>query len=239
MSAETPYPRVVRRSPLQQLPEEVAAYVREMIMSGEVRPGEFLRMDRIAAAVGVSNTPVREGLLALSSQGFVRQIPRRGFVVAALRRQDIQDLFWAQALLAAELAVRAAKRMTLEQLARLDEIDRAYHQATAAGEDAKVVALGHAFHREINLSADSMRLATLLGSVVRTLPLQFYSTIEGWVDSSQHEHPEIVAALREHDAKKAGALMQRHISQGADRLIDTLEKRGLWEVDEELRATGG
>src|SRR4051794_6008524 len=98
----------------QQLPEEVAAYVRELIMSGAVRPGDFLRMDRIAEAVGVSNTPVREGLLALSNQGFVRQMPRRGFVVAPFKRQDIQDLFWAQGLLAGELGARAAKKITDE-----------------------------------------------------------------------------------------------------------------------------
>src|SRR3954469_23733712 len=94
----------------QQLPEEVAAYVRELIMSGAVRPGEFLRMERIAEAVGVSNTPVREGLLVLSNQGFVRQIPRRGFVVAPFTRQDIRDIFWSQSILAGELAGRAAKK---------------------------------------------------------------------------------------------------------------------------------
>jgi DNA-binding GntR family transcriptional regulator len=66
-----------RDSKRQQLPEEVAAYVREQIMSGAVREGDFLRMERIAEAMGVSNTPVREGLLTLSNQGFVRQIPRR------------------------------------------------------------------------------------------------------------------------------------------------------------------
>ena len=56
----------------QQLPEEVAAYVRELIISGDAVPGEFLRMDRVADAVGVSNTPVREGLLVLRSEGFVK-----------------------------------------------------------------------------------------------------------------------------------------------------------------------
>src|SRR6266849_6256300 len=96
-----------RRPRRRQLPEEVAAYVRELIMSGVVRPGEFLRMERIAEAIGVSNTPVREGLLALSNQGFVRQIPRRGFVVAPFTKQDIRDLFWAQSVLAGDLAARA------------------------------------------------------------------------------------------------------------------------------------
>ncbi|BEP13878.1 GntR family transcriptional regulator [Acidothermaceae bacterium B102] len=217
----------------QQLPEEVAAYVRELIISGAVRPGEFLRMERIAEAVGVSNTPVREGLLALSNQGFVRQIPRRGFVVATFRQQDIRDLFWAQAFLAGELGARAAKTITPEQLERLEGVDRAYHEAVDADDREMIVRLGHAFHREINLAADSTRLAMLLGSVVRTLPLQFYSTIEGWIESSHHEHPEIIASLRRRNAKKTRTLVEQHILEGADRLIATLEKRGLWSEPEE------
>src|SRR5687767_3286166 len=87
----------------QQLPEEVATYVRGLIISGAVQPGEFLRMEPIADAVGVSNTPVREGLLALRSEGAVRLEPRRGFIVAPFSARDVHDLFWAQARLAGEL----------------------------------------------------------------------------------------------------------------------------------------
>src|SRR5689334_8388331 len=91
----------------QQLSEDVASYVRELIISGRVRPGDFLRTEPIAEAVGVSNTPVREGLLLLSGEGFVELVPRRGFMVSAFSRQDVRDIFWAQAALAAELAGRA------------------------------------------------------------------------------------------------------------------------------------
>ena len=217
----------------QQLNEEVASYVRELIMSGAVRSGEFLRVERIAEAVGVSNTPVREGLLALSGQGYVRQVPRRGFVVAPLKQQDIRDLFWAQAFLAGELAARATKKISPEQVAKLEDIDTAAREAVAAGDHSRVVELGHAFHRRINLAADSIRLAMLLSSVVRTLPLQFYSTIEGWIEASHNQHREILGALRGRDETTTRILMEEHISGGADRLIDTLERRGLWRVTEE------
>jgi DNA-binding GntR family transcriptional regulator len=212
----------------QQLPEEVASYVRELIISGAVRPGEFLRMDRIADAVGVSNTPVREGLLALRSEGFVRQVPRRGFVVEPFTPQDIRDLFWAQALLAGELAARAAKSITAEQLARLEEIVAEYDRAIATQNDEAIASLGHLFHREVNLAAGSHRLALLLGSVVKHLPNRFYATIEGHVDATHAEHPLLVAALRKRDAKKARSIMERHINAGADRLIETLAQRGMW-----------
>ncbi len=160
-------------------------------------------------------------------------IPRRGFVVAPFTQQDIRDLFWAQALLAGELAARAAEKITPDQLARLEDIVKAYEVAVAADDHQAIVDLGHAFHREINLAAGSIRLAMLLGSVVRTLPLRFYATVQGWVDASREEHPQIVEALRKRNAKITRSLMEDHISHGADGLIDTLEKRGLWSESPE------
>jgi DNA-binding GntR family transcriptional regulator len=228
MSADPTPVRLDTGATRQQLPEEVAAYVRELIMSGAVREGEFLRMERIAEAMGVSNTPVREGLLALSNQGFVRQIPRRGFVVAPFTRQDIRDLFWAQALLAGELTARAAKKMTEAQLARLEQIAKAHDIASTKDDNQTISELGHAFHREINLAGDSNRLAMLLGSVVRLLPLDFYGKISGWVDAAHDEHTQIVEALRKRHSAKARKLMEQHISLGADRMIETLESRNFW-----------
>ena len=211
-----------------QLPEEVATYVRGLIVSGAVRPGDFLRMEPIASVVGVSNTPVREGLLALRSEGFVRLVPRRGFVVAPFTQQDVHDLFWVQAQLAGELAGRAARNITPEQIARLESIMEQHVKALADSDEERIADLGHFFHREINLAADSRRLALLLGSVVKQLPNRFCATIEGRVAATQVEHPSLLDALRKHDARKARPLMERHIAQGAVHLIDFLEQRGLW-----------
>lgn len=213
----------------QQLPEEVATYVRELIISGALRAGDFIRMERIAEAVGVSNTPVREGLLALRSEGFVRLVPRRGFVVSPFTPQDLRDLFWVQAQLAGELAARAAKKITPEEVVGLEELLTRYDEAVDRGDEPQVAYLGHAFHRQINLIADSYRLALLLGSVVKQLPNTFYATIEGEVAATQADHPPLVDALREHQVRKARSLMERHIVNRADHLIVVLTERGLWE----------
>lgn len=217
-----------RTSHRQQLPEEVAAYVRELIVSGGVKEGEFLRMERIAEAVGVSNTPVREGLLLLSNEGFVRLVPRRGFVVSSFTPEDIRDLFWAQATLAGELAARAAQRATPERIQRLESINAEYDRAAEAGDDEALIELGHIFHRELNLAGESPRLARLLGTVVKQLPNRFYAAIEGQIHDSQEEHPLIVKAVRDKDAELARSLTEAHIAGAADRLIDMLRERGLW-----------
>jgi DNA-binding GntR family transcriptional regulator len=213
----------------QQLPEEVASYVREQIMSGVFRPGEFLRMEPIAEAVGVSNTPVREGLLALTSEGFVQMVPRRGFVVASFTRQDVLDLFWAQAKLAGELAARAAKKITPAQLDRLQAIVDQHGKAVETGDTELIGDLGHAFHREINLAADSHRLSLLLAGIVKHLPNRFYASLEAQVDATRAQHPLLVDALRTHNARKARTLMEDHITDSADYVISMLEKQGLWD----------
>lgn len=217
----------------RQLSEEVAAYVREMIVSGEIRQGEHLRMEPIAEAVGVSNTPVREGLLLLRNEGFVRLLPRRGFVVAPFTRQDVSDIFWAQSVLAGELAARAATRMTDQGLDQLEALNTAYTQAIEDGDTTAVADLGHQFHRAINLAADSHRLATLQGAIVKNLPNRFYTAIEGQVSDSHHEHPHILEALRARDAEAARDLMATHVGSAASRLIEMLERRGLWDDTDE------
>src|SRR5690349_3250734 len=102
----------------RQLSESVATYLREQILSGALRNGEFLRIDALAKTLRVSTTPVREGLLLLQSESFVRLLPRRGFVVNGFSREDLFDLFWAQATIGAELAARAAKRMSKSDVER-------------------------------------------------------------------------------------------------------------------------
>ncbi|MFA3877815.1 GntR family transcriptional regulator [Streptomyces sp. MMCC 100] len=212
----------------QALPMEVASRVRELIFSGELRPGAFLRVERIAEAVGVSSTPAREGLLILRSEGLVQLVPHRGFTVSAFSRQDVRDLFWVQAQLSAQLAHRAARRITPERIARLDTVLVDYQTAVDARAEQRIADLGHVFHREINLAADAGRLALLLRSAVRHLPNRFYAAIEGQVAATRTEHPELLDALRRHDSRHAGELMRHHILTGADRLIEVLEDRGLW-----------
>lgn len=211
-----------------QLPDEVASYVRELIMSGKVRPGEFLRMEPIAEAVGVSNTPVREGLLALSNEGFVQLVPRRGFVVAPISRQDVRDLFWAQAQFAGELAARAARKLTPKQLQRIEAIDEQYSRAAATGDINGIATMGYQFHREINLAAEAPQLSRLFRSLVKHLPNRFYATIESHVAATSTDHPELLDALRDRNVRRARSIAERHVLSGGEGAVRMLEDRGFW-----------
>ncbi|AHH17575.1 transcriptional regulator, GntR family [Nocardia nova SH22a] len=229
-------PRSAKARP-QQLSEGVATYVRELIISGQVRPGDYLRTEAVGEAMGVSNTPVREGLLLLSGEGFVEFVPRRGFMVSAFSRQDVRDLFWVQASLAGVLAGRAAKLISYDQLVHLSELVVEHTAAAESGNDPdRVLELGHEFHRTINIAADSHRLASVLASVVKQLPNRFYGKIEGHHEGTLHDHPAILEALQKHQARQASTLMRNHIMSGADELIAMLEKQGMWSDRERSTA---
>src|SRR5680860_1759425 len=76
-----------------QLADEIATYLRDLIVSGQVRAGEFLRLESLAEQLGTSITPIREALVSLRAEGFVVLRPRRGFMVAPFTKRDILDIY--------------------------------------------------------------------------------------------------------------------------------------------------
>jgi DNA-binding GntR family transcriptional regulator len=211
-----------------QLSEKVAMQLRERIVSGQIRNGEFLRIETIAKTLGVSPTPVREGLLLLQSEALVRLIPRRGFRVNSFSKRDLLDLFWAQATIGGELASRAATRMSDADIERLGTMLPEYEIAIRDGDEAETGKLGHDFHRIINKAAESPRLAGILGSLTRQLPNRFYASIEGELSIAAQYHPVILGAIRVRDPQAASSLMFRHIVEGGNHLVKVLEERGFW-----------
>ena len=212
-----------------QLSDEVAARIRQGIMSGRVRQGEYLRLERLATEFGISVTPVREALKSLRSEGFVVLEPRRGFVVARLSQQDVKDLFWARAVVAAELTARAALRMPPETLKELERIHQALERAVAIGRIERVEELNHAFHREINLAADSAKLAWTLAAVSRYVPRGLYGEVPGWPEACRRDHLRILEGLRRGSRHAASGAMRMHITHVGDLLIRHLAERGMWD----------
>jgi DNA-binding GntR family transcriptional regulator len=205
-----------------QLGDEAATHVRELIMSGALESGTYLRPDRFAADLGISITPVREGLLALRGEGFVQLVPHHGFVVSPLTRSDIGDLYQAQAWLAGELAARAARHADAAALIELERRQRSLEAAAGAGDSRLVERENYAFHRGINRTAQAPKLAWLLSVATRYAPRRFFPTIRGWVIASVEDHRPVLDALRSADEEAARAAMRRHIEHAGALLASHL-----------------
>lgn len=212
-----------------QLAEEVAAHLRYQIMTAEVRPGEFIRLDETAARLGVSVTPVREALLALRGEGMVTLAPHRGYVVAELDRVDVEDLFWLQGEIAAKLAARVATAITPEQLAELEWWNHRLRSAVDAGDGDAVTVAEFEFHRLHNQIANGRKLAWFLLAATKYTPAPLYATDPAWGELTVDIHERLIAAYREGDVDEAVRQTRRQFDDGAQRLMRHLERTGIWD----------
>jgi len=71
-------------------------YLKEQIVTCAMQPGSPLRINEIAAALGISITPVREAILELQYDHYVEVIPRKSTVVSPISLQDLKDVYDAR-----------------------------------------------------------------------------------------------------------------------------------------------
>lgn len=210
-----------------QLSDDVARLIRTRVFDGTYAAGSYVRLDQLAAELGISVTPVREALFALRAEGLIAQQPHRGFQVLPVTGRDVADVANVQAHVGGELAARAAANITDDQLRELKQIQAELEDAYAGDDTERTVRLNHEFHRAINVAADSPKLAQLMSQITRYAPESVFPAIEGWPGQSMKDHRRILSALKKHDENLARAAMSEHLAAGAVPLIEHLVARGV------------
>ncbi len=211
-----------------QLRDEVATHIRELIVAGRATPGTLLRLEPLADELDVSVTPVREALLLLTRDGWVDQEPNRGFRVARIGRQDVEDAYFVHALCAGELAGRAASVITPEETERLLEVVERM-ASLHAGDPVRLDELNYELHSLVYGPARSPRLLWFVTAAARYVPRRYWATIPGWLEMNQLEHQPIIDALSAHDAETAKSRMAAHIHHAGELLIAHLHEIGFFE----------
>jgi DNA-binding GntR family transcriptional regulator len=106
----------------KNLPEQVHEYVKNMILKSELKPGEKIPEEKIAAQLGVSRTPIREAMRVLSVQGLVKIYPNRFAEVVTLTHKETQDLGLLRITLdslAAQYAIQFGSNADFQKLQRI------------------------------------------------------------------------------------------------------------------------
>jgi DNA-binding GntR family transcriptional regulator len=189
----------------------VAALIRELLITGELQPGEQLRQRDLAQRFSVSQTPVREAMRRLESEGLLNCDTHRGFTVVAPDLGRVEENFRIRAALESLGASLAARKVDPAGLRRLRELNE--QMRALADDDPRYAELNRDFHFTVYEYAHS----PLLLSLMRLL----WSSLHGGPRVSRthaesaRQHDEILAALTEGDAGAASARTYQHI-MGAD-----------------------
>jgi GntR family transcriptional regulator of vanillate catabolism len=204
--------------------KNVALRIREMILRGELRPGERLAEIGLAERLGVSRTPIRQALPALAREGLLAAAGRRGYVVRSFSPDDVLDAIETRGLLeglaARRIAERGMKPETLKGLREcLEEGDillakRRFESA----DEQRYSEMNGRFHALIVEGAGSRILADTLARNDH-VPFASASAVAFSRDTAQlvpvlnyahRQHHAIVQALENREGARAEALMREH-----------------------------
>jgi DNA-binding GntR family transcriptional regulator len=198
---------VQRPAPLRQ---SVYDTLLDLIIGGELPPGQHLVETDIAQQLGVSRQPIREALHRMEAEGWVDLRPSQGAFVHIPTNQEVDELLDVRELLEAETARLAARKADPDGVARLRKLCAEGRAAVAADDLTLAVAVNDAFHAEIAVVGGNTVLAELAATVSRRVRWYYRMVAPARGRGSWTEHAEIIDAIDAHDAGRAELLARKH-----------------------------
>ena len=218
----------IQKRPLK---EDIFDVLHEKIISGTYKPGDWLRQEDIATQLGVSMTPVREGLDLLVSAGLAERVPYRGVRVREISPKDVVEAYGLRLVLEAVIAQEAARNITTEQLQILDEMLEEMKKHETLNEMSAERKMSREFHATIADASRNDLLIKLYAVVANAFPdwllyEALFRNPELLADSTAatlKEHIAIVDALRKRDAEDAAQKSIEHVMESGKWLEEYLD----------------
>ena len=186
----------------------------DLIIGGELPPGQHMVETDLARQLGVSRQPIREALHRMEAEGWVDLRPSQGAFVHVPTDSEVDELLDVRALLEAETARLAAARRAdgsnPAPLGGLREICRDGQAAAEADDVDAAVAANSAFHAEVAAVGGNAVLAELADIVGRRVQWYYRIVAPERGHGSWAEHAEMIEAIEAGDAERAQALARRH-----------------------------
>jgi DNA-binding GntR family transcriptional regulator len=215
-------------------------YVRDRVLSGELRPGERVRISRIAAELGFSDIPVREGVKRLEAEGLLEFETHKGAVVTTLHAHDIEEIFAIRAELEALAVMRASRAINRDQLDHLGALLEQMEQAERDGRLEDYGELNREFHFAIYEAQPYKRLLALIRDYWNSTDWcrRIFMGDVNSVRASAAEHRGIYEALLAGDGEAAADLLrQQKRRAGAWLLEHTDEEHDSWSQPRRWRGS--
>jgi DNA-binding GntR family transcriptional regulator len=204
--------------------ELVARHVREGIVAGRLVPGQRLLQSQLADQLGFSQTPVREALRGLVTEGWLVRESHVGVSVAAINPDGVDEIYRLRALLEGDLAAEAAARVSAGLLGEIRQLNEAYRQAVGANDTAATRAANFQFHAAIWAGAASPAALGFVNALWARVPRPA-ATEPQRSQRTIAEHERVIAALSSGDPEKARTALADHIRSGQHDYHRTFDPR--------------
>ncbi|MEO3414511.1 GntR family transcriptional regulator [Roseovarius sp. CAU 1744] len=209
-----------------QLPTHELIYrqLRELVLFGDLAPGQAVTIQGLTERLGAGMTPVREAIRRLIAEGALEFQGNRRVCVPQLSADNISELIVARQWLDPHLALRATERITLDELDDLTVMDGELDSAISGGDLRAYLELNYRFHRRLYEIADAPILAELAdGLWLRFGPSLRVVCGRMGTQNLPDKHKDMLAAMHARDAERAARAIREDVIQGMEQVRRSLE----------------
>jgi DNA-binding GntR family transcriptional regulator len=196
------------------LRDQALTAIRNALVTGQLAPGNVYSAAAIAAELGVSNSPVREAMLALVDDGLMEAVPNRGYRPVSLTAADMAEIVQLRLLLEVPAVGLAAQAGGGDQRGRLRELVTEIEQTAASGDLAGNLDADRQFHLAVTGICGNRRLTAQVARLrdqTRLFNLRNLAA-SGVLTASAAEHRPLLAAIEGRDQAAAEQLMRTHLA---------------------------
>ncbi|SAK97298.1 GntR family transcriptional regulator [Caballeronia pedi] len=218
-------PEASKRRPLV---DTVTREISQIILEGELKPGDKLNEVEIARRLGVSRGPVREAVRQLQEAGLLDSQPFRGSFVRSLNQKEVSDIYALRSLLESSAVADAIRHATSADLAA---IERAMHEtetAALANAKSRMIEADVAFHTAICQAGHNDRITDTfikLASELRLVHL-LMNPEQARLRAAAKSHATILDDIRSRGLDRAVSSVRRHINDERDEVLQYLGPHG-------------
>jgi DNA-binding GntR family transcriptional regulator len=209
--------------------EQAYLHIKDAIVKGLLRPGEFVAEVRLAEELGISKTPVRKAVARLRDQGFLVAVPYKGHFVSDISVEDISEVYELRQLLECHLVRNTVEQFTATDLEAMGATLKAADDALKHEDVDQYVMHNREFHHYFDRKYGHQRISDVLDNldehVQRIILYARQSDYYYLIEHQQDEHRQILEATRRKDVELAVRLMRSHLSNFCDALVEHMKDR--------------
>lgn len=214
---------------LTRLPahELIHRQLRDLVLFGDLAPGQAVTIQGLSERLGAGVTPVREAIRRLIAEGALEFQGNRRVSVPLLTADNISELIYARQWLDPYLTLRATERASLEDLDGLARLDDELDRAILRGDLRAYLELNYRFHKRLYDVAE----APILADMADGLWLRFGPSLRvvcGRMGTQNlpDKHKDMLAAMHARDAEGAARAIREDVIQGMEQVRLSLERSG-------------
>lgn len=210
---------------LPTIKEQVYKIIKDKIIGGEIKPGDWLQEIKLAKTLNVSRSPVREVLKELVGEGLLENIPNKGVFVKILRKKDIYNIFEFREVMEKFAIERSVELASEEDFEVLDEIFLKMKKKYDKNDVNEYCKIDTELHNMLFVMSRNELIFNLVKNVYPLLqPFRIISlSRDGRFKESFDEHKGLIEGIKERNYEKAWKYNNIHLKLARDVILDYLD----------------